>query len=291
MATRQLPPLSSLRSFEAVVRLGSVRAAAEELGRTHGAVSKQIQALQQAVGAPLFERAGAGIAPNAQGRVLGVAVGRALDDLADAYRDITQGPRPQVLDVACSVTFATRWLASNLTGFSRDHPQVQVRLTMVAAHELKSVDADLIITDDRRGFSAEAQKRAVTVAPLAMGPVHLAGYPAKIGEGGLTVETRLDDDFRGWTLWSELSGKTVQSDRQVSLPHAYLSLDAALGGEGAALADRRLVRRELRREVLVAPLGFVNLPDGVSAIPRTAQPGAAAAAMIDWLRTALAGRN
>lgn len=286
MATRILPPLSSLRSFEAVVRLGSVRAAAEELGRTHGAVSKQLQALQQAVGSALFVRAGAGIAPNTKGRTLGVAVGRALDDLAEAYRDVTDGPRAQVVDVACSVTFATRWLAPHLEGFAKAQPKVQVRLTMLPANDLKSANADLVITDDRRGFSPDAQRRAVTIAPLSIGPVHAAGYAAKVDGDRLLVKTRFDDDFRGWPLWADLAGKSIEADEQVTLPHAYLSLDAVLAGEGVALVDRRLIRRDLRREALVAPLGFVNMPDGVSAIPRPGPASPAIDAMIDWLRTA-----
>lgn len=57
----RLPPLAALRAFEAVARLGSVSRAAEELGRTHGAVSKQLQALRIDAGAPLFDKVGTGL--------------------------------------------------------------------------------------------------------------------------------------------------------------------------------------------------------------------------------------
>ena len=67
---RDLPPLSTLKAFDAVARLGSVTRAAEELGRTHGAVSKQLRALQDHLGAPLFDRIGTGVALNARGRAL-----------------------------------------------------------------------------------------------------------------------------------------------------------------------------------------------------------------------------
>ncbi|PIK71196.1 LysR family transcriptional regulator, partial [Methylobacterium frigidaeris] len=58
---RHLPPLSSLRAFEAAARLGSVTKAANELGRTHGAVSRQVRALQEQAGTALFEKAGTGL--------------------------------------------------------------------------------------------------------------------------------------------------------------------------------------------------------------------------------------
>ena len=76
---RQLPPLSALRAFDATARLGSVTRAAEELGRTHGAVSRQIRSLQAHLGAPLFDKAGAGLRLNAQGLALQPVVAEALD--------------------------------------------------------------------------------------------------------------------------------------------------------------------------------------------------------------------
>ena len=65
---RRLPPLSALRAFEATARLGSVTAAAAELGRTHGAVSRQLRTLQEAAGVPLFDKAGTGLRLNRHGQ-------------------------------------------------------------------------------------------------------------------------------------------------------------------------------------------------------------------------------
>jgi DNA-binding transcriptional LysR family regulator len=292
MPPRRLPPLSTLRSFEAVVRLGSVRAAAEELGRTHGAVSKQIQALQQTLGAPLFDRVGTGVAPNAHGRTLGLMVGRALDDLAAGYAQVVDDLSAPPLHVACSVTFATRWLAPYLAGFSRAHPEIQVRLSMTTARELKTTAADLTIAWDRTGFDAEAQARAIPLAPIAFGPVCAPDYPIDRTESCLSVPVRIDHDFtsRAWTLWSERSGVELNAARTLSFPHSHLAIEAALTGQGVALVDRRLIRRELRANLLVAPAGFAVFPEGLAAIPRTATPGPAAQAMIDWMREALNAR-
>ena len=82
---RHLPPLSMLRAFEATSRLSSVSRAAAELGRTHGAISKQLKTLQSDFGAPLFDRAGTGLRPNATGLRLAALVAEALDRLATGY--------------------------------------------------------------------------------------------------------------------------------------------------------------------------------------------------------------
>lgn len=292
MSPRRLPPLSTLRSFEAVVRLGSVRAAADELGRTHGAVSKQIQALQQILGAPLFDRVGTGVAPNAHGRTLGLMVGRALDDLAAGYGQVLDDIHAPPLHIACSVTFATRWLAPNLAAFTRAHPDIQVRLSMTTARELPTATADLTIAWDRSGFDAAAQGRAVPLAGIAFGPVCAPDYPVERTDNAFKAPVRIDHDYtsRAWSLWSELSGATVTGERSLSFPHSHLGIEAAITGQGVALVDRRLIRRELRTNVLVAPAGFAVFPGGLAAIPRTTTPGAAAQAFIDWMREVLNAR-
>ena len=83
--TRRLPPLSTLRAFEATARLGSVTRAAGELGRTHGAVSRQIRALQDHAGLPLFEKAGTGLRLNAHGQALQAIVTGAFDTLEQGW--------------------------------------------------------------------------------------------------------------------------------------------------------------------------------------------------------------
>ena len=63
------PPIASLRSFEAVARLGSVTLAAKELHVTHSAISQQIKVLEEMVGLKLFIRHGRGVQINEEGRL------------------------------------------------------------------------------------------------------------------------------------------------------------------------------------------------------------------------------
>lgn len=279
---RTLPPLSSLKAFEAVARLGSVTRAAAELGRTHGAVSRQIRSLQDHLGAPLFDKAGTGLALNPRGEVLAAAVADALDRLEQGWARA----REAGLHVACSATFAMRWLVPNLASFYRAHPEVKVRLSMTSAREMRREGADLVLAWDWRSFPAEDQARAIRVAGVAFGPVCAPGYPFTDEE----VPCRITHDFTSsaWDHWSRLTGRRLTGARELSFPHTHLCIEAALSGLGVALVERRLVAAELADGRLTAPLGFVAFEQGMAAIPSGERAMSdEARAFLAWLRSAL----
>ena len=184
----RLPPLAALRAFEAVARLGSVGRAAEELGRTHGAVSKQLQALRLDAGVPLFDKVGTGLAPNAAGKRLAAAVGLAFDDLGQAYAEVVREARAPELRIACSASFAMGWLVPHLPRFSERHPQVRLQLSMTSAKEMREErDADLVILWDRSAYPPEDQARAIRLADAQFGPVAAPDYLVEQREGVLHV--------------------------------------------------------------------------------------------------------
>ena len=92
MPVADLPPLNALRAFEVAARLGSLSRAADELHVTHGAVSRQVRLLEEAVGTPLFERAGRGLRLTAAGMRLRDAAGDAFDQLRSAITTIHATP-------------------------------------------------------------------------------------------------------------------------------------------------------------------------------------------------------
>jgi DNA-binding transcriptional LysR family regulator len=285
---RQLPPLSSLRAFEAVARLGSVSRAAEELGRTHGAVSKQLRALHGHAGVALFEKVGTGLRANATGQALAAAVGEALDRLAGAYEEVVRDARAPGLQVACSVTFAMGWLAPRLPGFAQRCPDVRLRLTMTSAREMREErDADLVILWDRGGYPAADQARAIRLADTRFGLVAAPGYPvAAAGPGKLNAPCRIvhDHTTRAWDRWSELSGLAVTTPTTVSFPHTHLCLGAAVAGMGVAIAEERLAAGDIAAGRLVAPAGFTTFPDGFAALPHRTRPRSRQAeAFLAWL--------
>lgn len=285
---RDLPPLSSLKAFEAAARVGSITRAAAELGRTHGAVSRQVRSLQEHLGAPLFDKAGTGLSLNARGEALRADVADALDRLEQGWtraRDEARGPS---LHVACSATFAMRWLVAHLPSFYRAHPQVKVRLSMTSAREMRREGADLVLAWDWLSFPPEDQARAVRVADVAFGPVCAPGY-AIDADGG--VDCRITHDFTSsaWDHWSARTGRVIAGAREIAFPHTHLCIEAALSGLGVALVERRLVAGELADGRLAAPLGFTAFEQGMAAIPSGERPmSGSASAFVAWLEAELA---
>ncbi|MEH3147909.1 MAG: LysR substrate-binding domain-containing protein [Methylobacterium frigidaeris] len=288
---RSLPPLSTLRAFEAAARLGSVTRAAEELGRTHGAVSRQIRALQDHAGIALFEKAGTGLRLNAEGETFLAVVAEALDDLERGYRRLRDAASGPGVHLACGATFAMRWLVPRLAGFYRERPTVQVRLAMVSARGRADDGADLYLTWDRLAHPIREPSRAISLGDVAFGPVCAPDYAAAARGGVLRVGTRVGHDYtpHSWPAWEAQAGWRVEAARDLAFPHTGLCVEAALSGLGVALVERLLVRDDLAAGRLVAPCGFHVFPGGFAAIPaRDRRLSPAASAFVDWLRRTLA---
>lgn len=122
------PPIASLRSFEAVARLGSVTQAAKELHVTHSAISQQIKVLEEMLGVRLFTRHGRGVQINEEGRLYAMHVREALEHIADATRLVHVKPRTTTLTLATVPSFACHWLLPRLDRFRTSYPHITLRL-------------------------------------------------------------------------------------------------------------------------------------------------------------------
>ena len=129
----RIPPMSALRAFEAAARLSSLSRAAESLNLTHGAISHQIKALEDSVGVRLVERAGRGIRPTDEGERLAARVRAALDDLAEALREVRERSNPHRLRVSVMPSFAARWLLPRVGAFLSRHPHIDLDVRASAA--------------------------------------------------------------------------------------------------------------------------------------------------------------
>jgi len=282
---RKLPPLTALPAFEATARLGSVNSAAQELGRTHGAVSKQIQNLSEALGVRLFEKEGTGLRLSAAGETLLPGVTEALNAI-EAAAGQARALAAQRLLVGVSSSFASRWLMPRFPRFAARHPDIHVEFEMSGrvVQELDTVDFILTwdrLRLDRSSFPYES------LGDVAFGLVAAPGYPVTVGEGTVHVPTHLVQDTfpASWDAWSKLSGMLVTSDRSMGFPQTSLSIEAAAAGLGAVLMEKRLVEEELDDKRLVAPVGFVSIKDGFGlyyGARRAANP--LAEPFIEWLR-------
>jgi LysR family transcriptional regulator, glycine cleavage system transcriptional activator len=261
---RALPPLSSLRAFESTARNRSVTRAAEELCRTHGAVSRQLKLLQEHFGAPLFDKDGTGLKLNQHGQTLYSLVSSVFDQLEHGYGRARDQARRTGLHVACSSTFAMRWLVPNLADFYRAEPDIRIRLSMTSAREIRGEGADLVIAWDLSSYPESDRTRAIHLGPVAFGPV-CAPACKRAAKSGI----RIAHDFTSsaWSNWDKLSKARIGTGGEISFPHTHLCIEAALSGLGTALVERRLVRKELSERQLIAPWGFVDFPFGLMALP------------------------
>src|SRR5687768_11501273 len=124
---RHLPPLASVRVFEAAARHENFTQAAAELGMTQAAVSYQIRLLEDRLGISLFVRAKRRVALSEAGRRLAPLVSGAFDSLSDAFSTLLADDEG-VLSISTSQTFATNWMAPRLGGFQVQRPELAVRL-------------------------------------------------------------------------------------------------------------------------------------------------------------------
>lgn len=289
---RNLPPMSTLRAFEATARTGSVTRAAEELHRTHGAVSRQLRQLQEHAGVELFERDGTGVRLNDHGQAFYDVVRAVFDQLEQGYGRVLDQARGPTLHVACSATFAMRWLVPHMGAFAQQRPDVRIRLSMTSAREMRDErDADLLILWDRRGLPPEDQARAIRLADAAFALVAAPAYPVRaLGERRLAAQTRLAHEYtaRAWEVWEAESGMSLAAENTLAFPHTHLCVEAAVTGLGVALVERRLAAQELADGRLIAHSPFTPFAEGFAAIPNRARTMTSeVVAFLDWLRTAL----
>jgi len=128
---RSIPPLPTLRTFEAVARKGSFTLAARDLAITQSAVSHQIKALEEFLGVPLFWRHNPGIELTEDGKILLEAVRAGLDVILAATDRIRYRNQSGILTIAVPTAFAMWWLVPRLGRFATLHPNIEIRLSML----------------------------------------------------------------------------------------------------------------------------------------------------------------
>lgn len=263
-----LPPmhwLGAIRFFEAAARLGSFVRAADELHLTHGAISRQIRQLEEALGVPLFERRNRAVFLTEAGRTLHVAATQSLAGLAEAVARI-RAPAPRAaLVLSCEPTIAMRWLIPRLSRFADAHPDIALHL-MAAGGPIDFRRSGVDVALRRNDFPFDVRWHTRELALERVGPVCRPDLATADPAAVTRLHTRTRPD--AWQRWQQLkgdekTGPTVQIGRSDPwYEHFYLSLQAAAAGLGWAMASRLMAADELADGRLAAPLGFV--PDGSS---------------------------
>ncbi|MGY3437605.1 MULTISPECIES: LysR substrate-binding domain-containing protein [unclassified Marinovum] len=251
-----LPPLNSLKAFVAAGRLLSFRAAAEDLGVTQGAVAQQVRGLEAHLGLRLFLREPRGLAFTDEGRAYHAAVSRAFAQLTDATAALRSAPSRVTISV--TPTFASKWLIPRLAEFTQAHPDIDLRIT--ATERVSSFHADgidLAVRQGRPPFGASLRADLLfaqeVIAVCAPGLVD--GQDLPLNAAALSGMTLLHDTHDLWPAFFDAAfGREAKLPRGLRFNQTTLSLDAALAGQGIALASRHLVQRDLAAGRLVQPI-------------------------------------
>ncbi len=254
---QRLPPLTALRAFEAGARHLSFTRAAQDLNVSQAAISHQVRALEEYLGVRLFRRFTRKLVLTDEGRRLYPVVSDAFERIARAVQDIGEQGAHRLLTVSLTPSFGSRWLVGRLGRFRQDHPEIDLRLH----HSLDTAD---FITDDVDmavrwgrgdwpGLAVELLKGDV-LAPVCH-PDLLQGPQALRAPRDLRHHTLLhEDDFDDWTQWLRSAGiDEVDPRRGPVMNDPSVLIQAALGGQGVALATLAFVAEDLAAGRLVKP--------------------------------------
>jgi len=257
---RRLPPFAPLRAFEALVRLGGVRKAAQALGVHHSVISRQVSQLEAWLGVPLLTRSARGFTPTADGARFHARISAAIGEIAQATQEVFDGEAQRPLRLWCSQALSIEWLAKELLEFERRHPDmpVELRPSEVPA-DLHHFEADANIFKDA-GEELHRTERGLKSLVLAQPSVAVAASPDLAAElswvrtaADLLEAPLLHGAHTGdWRAWLIANGVDPPDPLPGELCwHPHMALEAARLGRGVALGSRFFFQRDLERGALV----------------------------------------
>jgi len=253
---RRLPPLTAIEAFVQVARLGSIKAAAQELALSPPALSRRVQALERFIGKPLFERRHQAVVLNMDGERLLAQIAPAIDSLSDAVETMTSGGEVLRLRLGILPLFASQRLFPKLPDLRTKHPELHLDID-TAAHGVSRLGdgLDAVIALARDIDPTLYARRLDRNLVYVIGAKTLIEGPNPITRpdqlGGLTalVHREMPDTFSAWRRAAGL-----RDLEPLAIDHfdsGQLMLEAAAQGLGIAFMheshfedarDDRLVR-------------------------------------------------
>jgi LysR family transcriptional regulator, glycine cleavage system transcriptional activator len=297
-----------LRAFEAVARHLNFRAAAEELSLTQSAVSRQIQSLEDEVGTALFLRHTRSVELTSSGTILLRAAGSALERIDAAVRQIRQSAGRRSVAITTWASFASMWLIPRLEAFQREHPDIDIRIDATdAAVDLSTADVDLALryAVPQAVPSGSARLFGEQLTPVASPWLLKTHRIAKLDDLAKVTLIEAGDAHRTrhleWLTWqrwldhfsttgsarpSSRTKAKLTPQRWLYFNYAHQIVQAALTGQGVALARLPLVAESLANGDLVEPLPQMRIDSPLVywlvVTPRSAQRPEVKA-FSDWL--------
>ncbi|MBK1870634.1 transcriptional regulator GcvA [Taklimakanibacter albus] len=285
----RLPPLNALKAFEAAARHLSVKAAAEELSVTPGAVSQMLKTLELHLGRQLFDRVNRGIVLTEAGRNYLPPVRNAFRQIAEASRRVAAEEETGVLTVSTTPFFASAWLVPRLGSFRAAHPDIDLRI--LTGNGLADFTRDGVDVAIRHGLGRYPGLKSDHVLAVAMIPVAAPDLVTRLGKPANPAELLdwplvQDADRKGWALWFEAQGLTESGPtRGPSFDDPGLLLSAIIAGQGAGLLPDAMVETDVKegRLVRLAEPKEIEVFAYYLVYPELAQGRAKIQAFRDWI--------
>lgn len=252
---RRIPSLTALRALEAAARLKSFKAAADELGVTPTAVSHRVRAIEEALGVALFVRQVRAIELTEEGAILASAVHSGFLEIKNAIEELKVFEN--TLTVTTTPAFAALRVVPRLGEFTELYPDVRVQLstgtTVVDLQRDRHTDIAI-----RYGTGSYPGFHKVPLVQETFGAYCAPDYLTKVGSpaSGVLLETGWQQQVLmhiNWANWFSRSGEdTVDEKLNISrYDEEIFVLQAAIGGQGMALASSVLARDLVDRKLLV----------------------------------------
>lgn len=257
MVRRTLPPLTTLRAFEAAARLMSFKAAAEELRVTQSAISHQVASLERNLGTPLFVRLPGRVELSQEGAVYFPVIQEALDKVALATDLIRQTSAPTSLTVQVYVTVAVRWLIPRMQTFKEASPEIAVNLdASLLDWEFNPDRADIGFiytkTPNRPNLTYTLLRRERLVGVCSPAIAKVINTPEDLRHFSFLSVSGTTDDAATWA--ASVGAANLSQKSSPLFDSNLLAIEAAANGQGVVVVPQFLVEADLANGTLVAPL-------------------------------------
>ncbi|MUO81273.1 LysR family transcriptional regulator [Agrobacterium vitis] len=258
MSRSRLPPLSSLRAFEAAARRASFKAAAEELSVTPTAISHQIKQLEAHMGLRVLDRSPRAVTLTPQGKTLYEATASGFGEIERAVTRLLADTTPTTVTLSSTTAFLSHWLVPRMDTLRLAVPMIDLRLhTSNSVEDLRAGGVETAIRYGRGPFPGVISTRLCddVMTPVCSARLGLS-HPDDLRRA---ILIHIDGRNRpspepDWLRWCAQAGVAdVDTSVGPRFPDSMLAVQAAIAGQGVVIASRVLVADALAAGLLIAP--------------------------------------
>lgn len=251
---RLLPSTSALAAFDAVARLGSFSAAAQELSLTQGAISRQIGNLEAQLSATLFLREGRGASLTEAGRAYSDAIATALATIRAASLEVMTGKHADSLTLAIPPTFGTRWLMPRIRGFVAENPGITLHFaTRIHPFDFatEAMDAAIYVGEATWPGAEMVLLMGEVVVPVCSPGFRALNAPTTPADLRSLPLLHLKSRPTAWDRWFQACGEPATNTNGMTFEQFATVAQACAAGLGVALLPTFLMSTELQTGQLV----------------------------------------